>query len=455
MSAPLHNFTPDGALIESGAGRHLFVADGSRIYDLDASTTGDIDIAVLIEAAHAPPLPGIAFLRRIDGRPLPPPPLQTLSLNVAQSCNLACGYCYADGGGFGGHAKTMSAATARMAVDRLILESHPGSGLVVGFMGGEPFLARDVMYEAVAYATARAGETGHSVRFSVTTNGTMLTDADIVFLHDHSFQVSISIDGPAETHDRARRTKSGRGSYARIIDALERMARLGRPRHLSARATVTPRSGDVPAIVDHLIGLSFDSVGVAPVLTSPVPNDNYNGEDFSRLLAGMIATGRRTAEAIHRGQRYPFSNFETAMQELHRGTHRPYPCGAGAAYLSVGANGDMFACHRFIDDPSMRMGHVAAGLDQLSRERHLADRHVDRQEPCRSCWARYLCGGACHHEVIRRGRVGCDYIRSWLSYCIGAYAELSQSAPGYFEAPETYFDVGFSNEANFAEGELR
>ncbi len=57
---------------------------------------------------------------------------------------------------------------------------------------------------------------------------------------------------------------------------------------------------------------------------------------------------------------------------------------------------------------------------------------MDRAEPCRSCWARYLCGGGCYHEVARRGRPGCDYIRGWLAFCLRAYVELSESAPEFF-----------------------
>jgi len=55
----------------------------------------------------------------------------------------------------------------------------------------------------------------------------------------------------------------------------------------------------------------------------------------------------------------------------------------------------------------------------------LRDRHVHRQDPCHRCWARYLCGGGCHHEVIARGRPACDYIRGWLHYCLGAYLRLT------------------------------
>src|ERR1700716_3324124 len=75
----------------------------------------------------------------------------------------------------------------------------------------------------------------------------------------------------------------------------------------------------------------------------------------------------------------------------------------------------------------------------LSRAAHLAERHVHRQEPCRSCWARYLCGGGCYHEVDRRGRVACDYIRGWLAFCMAGCAEIWALAPENFAAPERLY----------------
>jgi uncharacterized protein len=72
------------------------------------------------------------------------------------------------------------------------------------------------------------------------------------------------------------------------------------------------------------------------------------------------------------------------------------------------------------------------GVDRDRRSRWLAERHVHRQAPCTECWARYLCGGGCHHEAIRRGRPACDYIRGWLQYCMTAYLRLSRQRPDWF-----------------------
>jgi uncharacterized protein len=81
------------------------------------------------------------------------------------------------------------------------------------------------------------------------------------------------------------------------------------------------------------------------------------------------------------------------------------------------------------------MGSAAAGVNRRRQREWLAARHVHRQEPCGSCWARYLCGGGCHHEAMGRGRVACDYIRGWLHFCLQAYARLSNRRPDLFPSP--------------------
>ena len=419
-------------LIQSALGRHLFVVDGSRLYDLsDDISTGEIERMIdQVQGAHPP---------HIDDTPLAPPPLQSLSLNLAQACNMGCSYCYADAGTFGGKPRMMSTEVAHAATDRLISEAAPGADLLLGFMGGEPFLHRALMRDVVPYARQRAEASGRTIRFSVTTNATLLTEDDVEFLAEEDFQVAVSIDGPKELNDSQRPLKGGGSAHEKVVKALEKFDRIGRPRHLSARATVAPRRGPLRPILDHLVGLGFDSVGFSPILVSPVPSSAFTASDFEEFRDEMIQCGIRAKEALLAREVYPFSNFETALHEIHRGSHRPYPCGAGAAYLSVDADGGLFACHRLVSDERFAMGNVYSGSDVVRRAAHLRERHVHTQEPCKSCWARYLCGGGCYHEVERRGRISCDYIRAWLTFCIASYAEISSLMPDYFVSPHRHY----------------
>src|SRR5207237_8186202 len=96
--------------------------------------------------------------------------------------------------------------------------------------------------------------------------------------------------------------------------------------------------------LDDFIRLGFDVYCFASVLVSPNPALAFSKDDFPLFLERMIACGEKALREIVAGRRYPFGNFETALQQIHRGSHRPYPCGAGAAYLSANAEGKLFAC---------------------------------------------------------------------------------------------------------------
>lgn len=404
-------------LFQSAIGSHVFVADGSRIYDVPAEMGDRLPDFFSLDAPS----------RYIDGQPLTPPPLASISLNVAQACNMSCSYCYADTGKFGGRSRLMSLEVAKATVDRLIAESDPTVGVVIGYMGGEPLLNRPVVHETTSYAVQAAEKAHRRVRFSLTTNGTLLQKEDAELFAEFPFTVAISIDGNQEQNDALRRMNDGSSSYERLAKGIALLNRYGRPQHLSARITVTPKTEELLPILDSVISLGFDEVGFATVLVSPDPSLAFTAADFDRLLEQAIACGQKAVSEIKAGRSYPFSNLETALQEIHRGSHRPYPCGAGAAYLSANAEGDLFACHRLIDAPQFAMGNVWQGSDKLARATHLAKSHVDLMEPCNGCWARYLCGGGCYHEVSRRGRIACDYIRGWLDFCLSAYIELSRS----------------------------
>ena len=91
----------------------------------------------------------------VDDAPPARPPVRALSLAVAQKCNLGCTYCYAEGGSFGGAAKSMELETALASVDLLFSDVGAGERVNLAFLGGEPLLNRSVIRAATR---ARAGD---------------------------------------------------------------------------------------------------------------------------------------------------------------------------------------------------------------------------------------------------------------------------------------------------------
>lgn len=410
---------------------HFFLANGSQLYD------ARVELLESFEEAIASGEPGamaallrqmnLDFPERIADTPLAPPPIHALSLAIAQKCNLGCTYCYAQQGEFGGASKNMSFEVAAQAVDMLVDRAEPGAKLSLAFLGGEPLINRSVLQTVTQRAEERAAKRGIPISFSITTNGTLIAPSDAEFFEEHGFAVTISMDGPREAHNALRPYKGGGGSFDAIMDRLQPL--LGRQRRMqvSARVTVTPRNLELRRTLEELITAGFHSVGFSPMLSAPNGSGEMQLEDLRIMLAAMIDCGREFERRSLARERYPFANLTNALREIDRGTHRPYPCGAGAGYLGVSADGALSACHRFVGDEAGAMGSLKEGVDVVRQAAWLAERHVHHQEPCRSCWARYLCGGGCHHEVIRRGRPACDYIRGWLHYCLEAYLRLSDA----------------------------
>src|SRR3954452_14836930 len=151
--------TPQVHLIESANSGHLFVADGSRLFDADASLfasycsaieDGSDEIDALLRQA------GLVEHRFIDDTPLASPPLRALSLAIAQKCNLGCTYCYAQQGEFGGTARNMTRETADQAVALLGSGAEPGARLTLAFLGGEPLVNRTVLQAVTRRAAGLA-----------------------------------------------------------------------------------------------------------------------------------------------------------------------------------------------------------------------------------------------------------------------------------------------------------
>lgn len=428
MSASIRRF-------ETESGAHVLVVDGSRIYDLPAGLDEELESAITAGDAAVDALLdryGLGGVARIDDLPISDPPLRSLSLAVTQTCNLACSYCYAQGGSFGVPSKHMDWPVARDAVLRLLDQAAPGERVNVAFLGGEPLINRALIARTTRFATAEAKRRGIGVGFSITTNGTLLGTEDRDLFDEHAFSVTVSLDGLGAAHDRQRPFRDGRGSFERILAKITPLLENPGRMQMSARVTVTPLNLGLRDTLDQLIGLGFAVVGFSPMLSSPSSELEMQQGDLETLLNELIDCGERCESRISAGGHYPFANLLDALRELHRGTHRPYPCGAGAGYLGVSAEGGLFACHRFVEDDAGRMGTVAEGLDRGKQNAWLAERHVHQQQPCGSCWAKYLCGGGCHHEVIYRGRPACDLIRGWLTFCLQAYVRISDRRPDFF-----------------------
>lgn len=373
---------------------------------------------------------------------LPPMPFpqRTLVLNVANDCNLGCSYCFAAQGDYGTPKRMMSEETARRSVDFLLGNSGAHKSVTIVFFGGEPLMNLKLIRSLVDYANGAGAKAGKEVEFTMTTNATYLTSEVIDFLREKRIGVSVSIDGPKQYHDLRRTYKSGHGSYdfirPRVLDLLNRH----KTRPIAARATLTHGVTAVQECFWHLKEMGFHEVGFAPVTSAGqdefalTPDEMWQVMDEFRQLAGIYV------EKAIRNQHLGFSNVSNVLSELHAGVVKAYPCGAGLGLLGVGADGDLYLCHRFSESREHRMGSVQEGLDEAKQEQFLRQAHLSRKSGCQVCWVRHICSGGCHHEAYtRHGALHtpnahyCEWIRTWIDIGLDCYARIVDQNPAFFE----------------------
>jgi uncharacterized protein len=215
--------------------------------------------------------------------------LDTVLLKVASRCNLDCSYCYVyhmGDEGWRDQPKRMSAETGARIAEQLggVFRAQQVPFSVV-LHGGEPLLlGRKRLAELLA---ALRAELPQPCGLHIQTNGLLLSDDIIDVLIAYDVGVSISIDGPAETHDQFRVDHLGRGSHTRVSKAIAR---------LRARPDAMPLFAGVLAVIDPrtdpaAVYASLKAAG-APGVDVLVRDGNWDRLPFGKAAPETLEYGK-------------------------------------------------------------------------------------------------------------------------------------------------------------------
>ena len=149
--------------------------------------------------------------------------IKAICLNIIHACNLRCKYCFADEGEYHGHKGVMSVETAKKAIDYVIKRSGPRRNIEIDLFGGEPTMIMDTVKEIIQYARDNEAKWNKNVRFTMTTNATLLNDDMMDFMDKEMGNIILSLDGRKEVNDNVRIKVDGSGSYDDILPNIKKM----------------------------------------------------------------------------------------------------------------------------------------------------------------------------------------------------------------------------------------
>lgn len=331
--------------------------------------------------------------------------LKAICLHVAHGCNMDCEYCFAGKGDYSGKSGIMDLETGKRALDFLVENSGSRRNLEVDFFGGEPLINWDVCKELVAYGRELEKKHDKKFNFTLTTNGVLIDEDVIEFSNKEMNNVVLSLDGRKETHDRMRHSKSGEGTYDRIINNFKALvdsrtdtekAEERRSSEYYMRGTYTAYNKDFASDVLAMADMGFKETSIEPVVSDPDVPYALHEEDLPELFKEYE---RLAAEMLEREKRGEGFNFYHYTLDLTGGPciyKRVAGCGVATEYLAVTPDGDLYPCHQFVGDDEMIVGNIYEGITHPKTvEIFTGGNNVYTRDKCRVCWARLYCAGGC------------------------------------------------------------
>ncbi|WPC41285.1 thioether cross-link-forming SCIFF peptide maturase [Clostridium sp. JS66] len=323
--------------------------------------------------------------------------IKALCLNVAHDCNLRCKYCFADEGDYKGCRELMSAEIAKKAIDFVIKKSGPRKNIEVDWFGGEPLMAFNVIKEVMEYTKEQEKIHNKNIRFTMTTNATLLNDEIMNYLDKNMGNIILSIDGRKEVNDKVRVRVDGTGSFDSILPKIKKMVEIrDKSKQYYARGTFTRWNTDFFEDIKFMADQGFDEISIEPVV---LPEDHplsLREEDLPTIFEQYDKLYFEMLKRHKEGKDFRFYHFNIDLQGGPCVYKRISGCGAGHEYVAITPEGDIYPCHQFIGNEDFKLGNLSSdeelNTDIVDKFRNA---HIYTKPECKKCWARFYCSGGC------------------------------------------------------------
>lgn len=335
--------------------------------------------------------------------------VKMLILQVTQQCNFRCEYCIFSGGYLNrNHSnKKMSISMALKGIDFLINHSKNHNKIFISFYGGEPLLEFNFIKQCIEYAEKEAE--GKKVLFSMTTNGSLLTDEIVEFLYKHDVALTISLDGPKEVHDIHRKFASNNcGSFDKVINNFINIEKKFPDyiKKLNFNAVIDTKNSfsridkfflNNEIVKDIHLTSGLISYKYKKNNTKMYDEDYYlkRNYEFFRILYSIIR--KKDTSNCSRIVMEQYKNLLQYSQNLMprkmlpEKIHPSGPCIPGVQRLFMNADGFFFPCEKVSESSEIgKLGDIDTGFD-IAKVRNVLNIGKVNGEACKNCWAIRFC----------------------------------------------------------------
>jgi len=284
--------------------------------------------------------------------------------------------------------------------------------------GGEPALYGLDGFHSIAALQKKHCPASRSIVNGIQTNGIMLDKEWCRFLAEEKFVVGLSLDGPADLHDRYRLTTKGGATHAQVVQAYA----LLRKNNVQTECLCVVHSGNVrfpQEVYQFFCSMEVPYLTFLPLVERP-GNDNVNERTVPSDAWGEFLCSIFDVWLERDIGRIKIQIFEEALRPAFGLEHTlcifRRICG-GVPVLEC--SGDLYSCDHFVA-PEYRLGNIseiplARLLDSPQQQAFGRAKRDALPRQCLDCDVLGMCNGGCpKNRFIRAvdGEPGLNYLCS-------------------------------------------
>jgi uncharacterized protein len=209
---------------------------------------------------------------------------------LSTTCNSACVYCYQKFAGY--YAQIID--VKKIDIFFMWVDNYVRLNRIKEFslelFGGEPLLAHQYFPYLFKKLSEFKSNNNIKTQVSIISNLSLLTDDLIQILVDNDVEFKISIDGNKQVHDSRRHLKNGESSYDKTVEAIKKIAQLGRIDLVTARMNVDKNNiGEVSYVADlmHNLGVQRFYCGIVHFRRKTTNYSPYIFSEKDLILGGI------------------------------------------------------------------------------------------------------------------------------------------------------------------------
>ncbi|MBN1875184.1 MAG: radical SAM protein [Anaerolineae bacterium] len=334
-------------------------------------------------------------------------------LSLSNLCNLRCVYCYAE---TGTSSQILPWRIITQTIDQIFNNAieYNIDNVEICFHGtGETLVQWNTFRKTVDYALS-VKPSFIETNFALVTNGTLIDYEKAIFLADHNFFVSVSMDGVQSIQNKQRPFANGRGSYEEVVKGIKALVNAEVP--FVVRSTIT---GENLEYMPEFIRLCAE-LGCRQISFMPFSAVGRGAKGVPSLQPRSFVENYRKSKRLAKEFNIDLSMAGTEVNKINS-----YYCGAIGINCAITPDGYISTCSRVTktDDPLAPIfviGKVSrAGFiinqDQLDP---LTNLNLFSCQGCEKCFAKYTCSGGCPHDRLSFGNAMPEYWCEIVRYLI-------------------------------------